>query len=143
MTPRMNREKLTGGAKTGDATTEVPTRCERATLGRSGEDAAAAYLETQGYVIRERNVRTRLGEIDLVAEKNGVIVIVEVKTRSGLGAGEPLEAITPRKAQRLQRLAAAYMADHGLSDSRDVRIDAIGILRQGSRERIDHVEDAV
>lgn len=114
-------------------------------LGRHGEDLAAAWLERRGYRILGRNVRTRLGEIDIVAEHGAWVVIVEVKTRRSEETGSPLEAITPAKARRLRRLAEAYMIDSGLDQGRDVRIDCIGILagRAPGKERIDHVENAV
>lgn len=114
-------------------------------LGRHGEDLAAAWLERSGYRVLGRNVRTRLGEIDIVAGRGSLVVIVEVKTRRSDEAGSPLEAITPTKARRLRRLAEAYMIDAGLAEDHDVRIDCIGI-RTGNmpgEERMDHVENAV
>lgn len=124
-----------------------PTRRGLATqaLGRRGEEMAAEWMVNQGYRVRGRNVRTRLGEIDLVVEKGNTIVIVEVKTRRTSEAGLPLEAITAIKAARLRRLAGAYMADQGLAETHDLRIDCVGILTGAElgKEEIDHVEDAV
>lgn len=123
----------------------TPAGLAKKTLGRHGEDLAAQWLVARGYRIRERNVRTRLGEIDLVAEHGRTVVIVEVKTRRSDAAGMPLEAITAAKARRLRRLAAGYMADRGLEDRLDVRIDCIGITTGPGpgEERIEHVADAV
>ncbi len=124
-----------------------PTQSGAATraLGRHGEDLAADWMMRKGYRIRERNVRTRLGEIDLVAEQEGTIVIIEVKTRRTSNAGLPLESITPAKASRLRRLAEAYMVDRGLAETHDLRIDCVGILAGAGpgKEEVDHVEDAV
>jgi len=96
-------------------------------LGRRGEDLAAEYLEGEGMRLVERNWRCSQGEIDLVARDGDELVFVEVKTRSSLGYGHPLEAITVAKLARLRRLAAAWCAahpgQHGL-----VRIDAVAIV---------------
>lgn len=82
-------------------------------VGREGEQAAAAYLESLGYRILARNVRYRAGEIDLVATENGFLVFVEVKTRRGSRFGSPAEAVTAEKQRRLVRLAGIYLAHRG------------------------------
>ncbi|RFA08719.1 hypothetical protein B7R54_05360 [Subtercola boreus] len=96
-------------------------------VGRRGEDLAADYLLEQGYSILERNWRCRQGEIDVVAEHEGVTVFVEVKTRSGLRYGHPFEAITIAKLARLRRLASAW-CETAKPGRRQIRIDAIGVL---------------
>lgn len=112
-------------------------------LGRKGEDAAARYLESKGFRIIGRNVRTRFGEIDLIAHDAGTVVFVEVKTRASENSGAPLEAIPGRKAARLRKLAEAWAADHDVSDSVDLRIDCIGVVWSDAGISIEHVEDAV
>ena len=96
-------------------------------LGRKGEALAADFLVEAGMQVVERNWRCAQGEIDLVARDGDELVFVEVKTRSSLGYGHPLEAITVAKLARLRRLAGAWCAahpgDHGL-----VRIDAVAIV---------------
>lgn len=93
-------------------------------LGRRGERLAADWLEAQGYQIRARNVRTPHGEIDLVAEQAGLIVFVEVKTRSGAQFGPPEIAISPRKQAHMRASAAWYAQQNDL----DVwRIDVIAV----------------
>ena len=82
-------------------------------LGRFGEDAAARWLADRGYVIADRNWRGEAGELDLVAHHAGWWVGVEVKTRSGLAFGDPLESIDRRKLLRLHRLTAAWVRAHG------------------------------
>ena len=77
-------------------------------LGRAGEDRAARYLESRGYVVLDRNWRIREGEIDLVVARRGELVVVEVKTRRGEGYGHPFEAIDRRKQARVWRLAMAW-----------------------------------
>jgi putative endonuclease len=96
-------------------------------LGRRGEQLAADYLLGAGYAILERNWRCRAGEIDLVAQDGAETVFVEVKTRSSVAFGHPLEAITAQKLARLRRLAAAWCEEHP-GRRRGIRIDAIAVL---------------
>lgn len=107
-------------------------------LGRRGEDLAVTHLAAAGYRILARNWRCQEGEIDIVAAQAGAIVIVEVKTRSSVAFGEPLEAITVTKLARLRRLAAHWCRTHDAHAP--VRIDAIGILAPPHGDvRLDHV----
>jgi putative endonuclease len=109
-------------------------------LGRLGEDCAAVFLADAGYRLLARNWRCTQGEIDLVAERDGEVVFVEVKTRSGLGFGHPFEAITADKMARLRRLAAAWCRQAPTWPLR-IRIDAIGVIAAaGSPPLIEHRE---
>lgn len=83
-------------------------------------------LRRHGYRIRERNVRCPMGELDVVAEHRGVLVFVEVKTRTTAEFGHPLEAITPYKQHRLALLAGYYLASRRLLD-RPCRFDAVSV----------------
>ena len=100
-------------------------------LGVHGEDLACAELERQGLQVLERNWRCRLGEIDIVAAEVGdaglTLVFCEVKCRSGLGFGHPLEAITYAKMRTLRQLAALWLRQHHLKAS-SIRLDAIGVV---------------
>ena len=108
-------------------------------LGRTGEQVAVEYLERAGLRILDRNWRSTIGELDIVAAERRVLVVCEVKTRSGAGFGTPLEAITRHKQARLRRLAAQWLVAHGVLFD-EVRIDAIGVLRDPSGEfQIEHV----
>jgi putative endonuclease len=115
----------------------------RGRLGLAGEEAAAAWLEAHGYEVIGRNVRTRYGEIDLVARNASLIVFVEVKSRTGTAFGTPADAIVPRKQRRLARLAGAYLTREGLLDCAArfdaiaVRLDSHGVVRE-----IEHIPDA-
>lgn len=115
------------------------TAQQRSTLGAYGEAFAARYLIDQGMVLLDRNWRCELGEIDLVLRDGRVLVICEVKTRSSLAFGSPLEGVTELKAARLRRLAARWLADHTIRP-KEVRIDLVGLLvpRAGDTE-LDHV----
>jgi putative endonuclease len=116
-------------------------RMDRRELGRTGEDVAAAFLERKGWRIVARNVRTREGEIDLIAARAGVLAFVEVKTRRSRACGTPAEAVTFRKAQRIRRLAQRYLAEHR-PRSAGVRFDVIDVLAEGAAFKITHLEGA-
>jgi putative endonuclease len=96
-------------------------------LGRRGEALAVDFLRGEGFSIVDTNWRCPSGEIDIIARDGGETVFVEVKTRSGLGYGHPLEAITPQKLARLRRLAAAWFAAHP-DVIGEARIDAIAVI---------------
>jgi len=115
----------------------------RSILGTAGEAAAAAWLEARGYEILARNVRTRCGEIDLVARTGDLVVFIEVKSRTSTRFGHPSEAIAGRKQRRLARLAAGFMRDHGLG-RRSARFDAVAIQfdATGTAVLIEHIPDA-
>jgi putative endonuclease len=114
---------------------------ERLSLGRQGEDAAARYLQSRGMKILERNLRTPVGEIDLVVKDRAVLAFVEVKTRRGIGFGSPAEAVGPRKQRQIIRTAKWY-----LNDSRHVklqpRFDVIAITVLGDDLQIEHIPGA-
>jgi len=116
---------------------------DRQAVGRRGEDLAVAELERQGMEVVARNWRCgRLGEVDVVAlDRSGgvpTVVVCEVKCRSGLGFGHPLEAITWAKLRTLRQLAAEWVRDHPTGPVR-VRIDAIGVvLRAGAEPQLTH-----
>ncbi len=78
-------------------------------LGQQGERAAASYLERSGYRILARNARVEGVELDLVVERGGVVVFVEVKTRRGRAFGAPAEAVDARKQARIVRGATAWL----------------------------------
>lgn len=92
-----------------------------------GEVEARLFLEKEGYKILDTNFAGRMGEIDLVAEKDGVIVFVEVKARENAAFGEPIEAVTPQKVRKIALTAQQYLVMHRLL-ARDVRFDVVEIL---------------
>ncbi len=80
--------------------------------GKKAEESAAVFLRLKGYRILEKNYRVPQGEIDLVARKGEILVFVEVKSRRSGKQGSGLEAVSPRKVERLSAAAAAYLAIH-------------------------------
>lgn len=89
------------------------------TLGDIGEDRAVSFLEDLGFQITERNYYSRFGEIDIIAEKEGVLHFVEVKS----GEGEPIYKITPSKLSKIIRTADIYMQKKGIDS--DYTFDAV------------------
>ena len=107
---------------------------EAAKLGELGETYVANLRSNRGFRLLDRNWRIKEGELDLVAEdRQGTIIFVEVKTRTSISHGDPLESITNEKAFRIQRLALAWLATHQRLGSR-YRIDVAGILVAQSGE---------
>lgn len=100
---------------------------EKDVLGRGGEELAARFLEAGGYRIVARNWRGSRGELDIVAEHEGTIVFVEVKTRSGLAFGHPFEAVTPRKLRALRRLAGEWCRQAERVRAA-IRLDVIAVI---------------
>ena len=109
-------------------------------LGKQGEQLAASFLTEGGMAVVERNWRCKQGEIDIVAVDGRTLVICEVKTRSGVRFGTPLEAVTRQNAWRLRKLAALWINARGVIVD-EIRIDVIGILRTAPGEfSIEHVQ---
>ena len=100
----------------------------RRALGEYGERLAVRYLTELGLAVVDRNWRCARGELDLVARDGDCLVFCEVKTRRTERFGSPVEAVGPRKAARLRRLASAWLQAHDERPAR-IRIDVIGILR--------------
>ena len=82
-------------------------------LGESGEQLAVEFLSSKGYKILERNFKSKLGEIDIVAKDKKTICFIEVKTRSNLEKGLPQESITMRKQHQISKTALSYLKFKG------------------------------
>ena len=100
----------------------------RRALGKAYEEKAAAFLESRGYEILERNFSSPGGEIDLIARDGQYLVFVEVKYRADASKGKPLEAVGPAKQERVRRTAAWYLMKKGISQEVPCRFDVVGIL---------------
>lgn len=109
--------------------------------GRRGEAVAAAYLERAGWRILNRNWRFHHKELDLVAERGGLVAFVEVKTRAETGWGHPLESITAAKRRDLATAARGWIAAHGAPYDA-FRFDAVYVVTGPAGTRVEHVEDA-
>jgi putative endonuclease len=114
----------------------------RKVLGAWGERLAAAHLTASGMVLLDRNWRTAIGEIDIVARDGDAIVFTEVKTRRGTAFGDGAEAVDGRKSLRLRNLAAQWLAVSGLH-AREVRFDVVTVLIQADGPQIRHLRGAI
>ncbi len=115
----------------------------RKELGVKGEKLAAKFLRRRGYKIIQRNYRCKLGEIDIIAERDGTIVFVEVRTRQTEEFGPPQYSITAAKRNQISRVALCYIREKNLV-GQSCRFDAIAItFSPGSRRpEIEHIENA-
>ncbi len=105
--------------------------------GAYGEEAAAAYLAAQGWVVRDRNYRTRRAEIDIVATRDDVLAFVEVKAWRALSRDELGRAVNRRKQARIAGAARSYLAQRPDLSDRHVRFDVVFIdARNGGIELI-------
>ena len=109
-------------------------------LGKRGEELAVQYLTEKGYEILERNWHNIHKEIDIIAKKYNVLVIVEVKTRQSEEYGEPDIAVTRQKQTRLISAANAYLFQNQLDIN--TRFDIISIVFKDNNPKINLIEDA-
>jgi putative endonuclease len=117
---------------------------KRKSLGDFGERLAATHLEAGGYTVITRNYRTREGEIDVIARKDGVLAFVEVRSRRGTRMGSAAESITRSKAERMVMMAEAYASQHsGLPASHRIDVVAIDFTPAGKLASLRHIENAV
>jgi putative endonuclease len=145
--------------------TEVDAMAKKDGVGRYGERVALRHVVSLGWQVLDTNWRGTDGELDIVALDGDVLVVIEVKTRSGHGFGHPAEAVTPRKLARIkrltgqwltafrERLAEARLAEEAapgspvpvLPDVRTrfgaIRIDVVAVtLQEQGRAVVEHLE---
>ncbi len=113
----------------------------RQTLGAAGEDAALDRYVRCGYRLVTRNWRCRIGELDLVLERDDVLVICEVKTRRGAGFGAGYEAVTGRKQAKIRAVSEAFLQATGAL-SRAIRFDVASVTVTGTSAQVELFEDA-
>ncbi len=110
--------------------------------GEFGEKFAVDYLRRKSFRILAKNYRLRFGEIDIVAKKGKTLVFCEVKTREGSRFGEPFEAVTERKRERLKKLAEGYLLAEK-PDFEEIRFDVISIFIDKEKSIfVNHLEGA-
>ncbi|HAH57223.1 MAG: YraN family protein [Lentimicrobiaceae bacterium] len=109
-------------------------------LGKLGEEIALGHLREKGYLIKETNWRFGKDEIDIIAEKDKFLVIVEVKTRQSNAFGEPEVFVTTQKQRFLIRATQVYLERNKID--LETRFDVISIVISGSKRNIKHIEDA-
>ncbi len=119
----------------------IVARDPRRQFGNRGEDLAAVFLQEHGFRILARNWSCRLGEIDLIAEKDAALHFIEVKTRCSRAFGDPQEAVTRTKLRHVQRAVEVYVTQAG-TVSQDYQIDVLAILLlPGQVPQFDFIEN--
>lgn len=113
------------------------TKVKNKIRGNAGEILAVNFLKSKKYQIIQTNYSNKIGEIDIIAKKDGVLVFVEVKSRATLAFGRPIEAVDFRKQNKIRTTAELYLAFKHMSEH-DVRFDVIEIVG----DQINHVENA-
>lgn len=109
-------------------------------LGLLGEQMAVEFLIKKGYTIREQNWRFQKAEVDIIAQKESLLAIIEVKTRSTRFFGDPQEFVKQQKIKLLIKAVNQYVVLQNLDV--DVRFDIIGIVKNQTESSITHLEDA-
>ena len=112
--------------------------------GARAEDLAAGFIRRKGFRLIERNYRTRLGEIDIVAIDGYELVFVEVRSKTGPGYGTPAESLNAAKKRKLAMLAEVYRQQNPQSPE-NYRIDIVSVWldSSGNNNGIDHLKNAV
>lgn len=117
---------------------------QRKLTGQQGEDLAADYLIQHDYLIVERNWRCRSGELDIIATKDNLLIIIEVRARKSLlQFGHPIESVERRKQTQVRRTTEVYVTMSSKSGSQ-IRFDVISVLlaKDGSLQEINHIPNA-
>jgi putative endonuclease len=109
-------------------------------LGKLGEELAVEFLRKGGYEILETNWTFQKAEVDIIAQKENTLAIVEVKTRSSLDFGLPQDFVKPKKIQLLVKAVNEYVVSKNLDI--EVRFDIIAIHKDGKSYVIEHLKDA-
>ena len=109
-------------------------------LGKKGEQLAVDFLLKSGYDIIERNYRFDKAEVDIIAQINDTLAIIEVKTRSTTDFGNPQDFVKPKQIKRLVKAVDAYVTVNGLDV--EVRFDIIAIVKESKNYNIEHLENA-
>lgn len=109
-------------------------------LGKKGEQLAVDFLIENNYDIVERNYRFDKAEVDIIAKKDDILAIVEVKTRSSLDFGNPQDFVKPKQIKNLVKAVDEYITENNLDA--EVRFDIIAIVKQKNDYEIEHLENA-
>lgn len=109
-------------------------------LGKFGEELAVAFLQQNGYEILETNWTFQKAEIDIIAQKENILAVVEVKTRSSIEFGLPQDFVKPKKIQLLVKAVNEYVISNDLD--LDVRFDIVSIYKEDKEYKLEHIEDA-
>lgn len=109
-------------------------------LGKLGEELSVEFLQKNGYIILKTNWVFQKAEIDIIAQKENILVIIEVKTRSSIDFGSPQDFVKPAKIQLLVKAVNEYVLSNDLD--LEIRFDIIAVHKEGKEFKIEHLEDA-
>lgn len=109
-------------------------------LGKLGEELAVDFLEKNGYEILETNWTFQKAEVDIIAKKDAILAVIEVKTRSSLDYGLPQDFVKPKKIQLLVKAINEYVTQNNIDV--DVRFDIVAIHKENNDLKLEHIEDA-
>ena len=109
-------------------------------LGKLGEELSVEFLQKNSYTILETNWTFQKAEIDIIAQKDNVLVIIEVKTRSSIDFGSPQDFVKPAKIQLLVKAVNEYVISNDLD--LEIRFDIIAVYKEAKEFKIEHLEDA-
>ncbi|TWO33883.1 endonuclease [Seonamhaeicola sediminis] len=109
-------------------------------LGKKGEQLAVDFLLKNNYDIIERNYRFEKAEVDIIAQKDDTLAIIEVKTRSTVDFGDPQDFVKPKQIKNLVKAVDEYVTVNDLDV--EIRFDIIAIVKEGNQYNIEHLEDA-
>jgi len=109
-------------------------------LGKKGEQLAVDFLHKNNYKIIQRNYRFDKAEVDIIAQKAGILAIVEVKTRSTTDFGNPQDFVKPKQIKNLVKAVDAYVIENNIN--LEVRFDIIAIVKKNKGFEIEHLENA-
>lgn len=110
--------------------------------GKLGEDLACKYLENNGYKVIERNFFARQGEIDIIALDKNEIVFIEVKARTSISYGKPVEAVDTNKQKHLIKTVEYYLYSRNL-ENEFIRLDVIEIYLFKNKYRVNHIKQVI
>ena len=108
-------------------------------LGKKGEELAIQYLQEHNYKIIDKNFRTRLGEIDIIAKDKQELVFIEVKTRTSNQYGSPSEAVDNIKIKHIEKAAEYYIYIKQLQNEY-IRFDVIEVMADNGKYKINHIK---
>ncbi len=116
----------------------VGTRRE---IGDEAEQSVVEHLQREGYSILARNFLCRYGELDVVAERAGIVCFVEVRMRSTAAWGDPAHTISRAKQRRVVQAALRFLFAHDLRDKM-IRFDVVSIVGRGPNAALEHIPNA-
>jgi putative endonuclease len=114
---------------------------ENLNLGKAGEEDAVRFLKNKGYKLLRQNYKTKLGEIDIVAQDKETLCFIEVKTRSSFIFGHPSEALTQAKQRKLSQVALFFLKEHNLIKKK-ARFDVVTVAYSEDKPQLELIKNA-